>query len=808
MLAFSWRTFLLLGIAVPLFGGGARADKVSDTPSIIQNGFGPNGSDLPNDGNLYCGPTTFSEQLYYFGTLGWERLVNSATPANPTSAESLAMVELIGGLMGTPPTGATTGGQFADGVTTYLRAKGISAFTITAANNPTFNDLVTLNVPAQSVLALSLEFYSGGPSWVSQGGHFVALAATPQAMEMTIINPHAPQPVGNGQTNPQQIPLLDFSIASQQGVLPAGNYLQLDPADIGSYRAGQLTLIRTAHVTTLTGNPADALADWDLSGMQEINPGTQTLEVITTTSGTGGFTMIGPGSLVLGNTNAAAYTYSGGTTVMAGQVVGTQALDTPFGNGDITLGGGTLAVRPAGSGQTVAVSGANGPGSRLSSSAGAIIIDRGANTSLAFTVGSHTDGTTPNLVIAAGGSLVVGAASGIDALGASEKLLIAGSGGNLPANSNGIVAPAIVGTSANSATQAGDFLRYDASNGFQKATYTLASDVGINSATSQMVYQADTNQTVTATATLHALKVNDGKSVSGAAGSTLQTAGVILNGGTIGTETLTFSGAGGSIYTGNQGGTVSAAISGSGGLTTFGPGRLTVSGQSSYTGTTTIASGSLAVAGSIGSSGAGDVLSVGASATLEGTGNVKGTALVAGTVSPGVDAPGQLNFLGPATFAIGSYYAWQLDSASDGSAGAGTGWDLLSVAGDLTFNGNAATSEAVLLTMSFGPAVSSPDSGNAFWTSSRTWLIAQTTNGGTILGGDLILPLEPDYSYAVGDVVQYRGSFNIVTRNSQTELWLDYTYSVPEPSSLALLASAAAFLLAAAAIRRRRNSSG
>ncbi len=795
---------MLLGLAAAICCASLRADKVADTPSIIQNGFGPNGSDLPSDGNLYCGPTTFSEQLYYFGTLGWDRLVNSATPATPTVAESLAMVELIGGLMGTPPTGATTGGQFADGVTTYLRAKGISAFTVTAVNNPTFNDLAALNVPAQSVVALSLEFYSGDPSWVSQGGHFVALAATPQTMEMTIINPHAPQPVGNGQTNPQQIPLLESNIAAQQGVLPAGNYLQLDPADIGSYRAGQLTLIRTAHVTTLAGSPTDALSDWNLSATQEINPGTQTLEVITTASGTGGFTMTGPGALVLGNTNAAAYTYSGGTTVMAGQIVGNQALDTPFGTGNITLAGGSLVVRPLGSGQTVSVSGANGPGRQFSASGGALILDRGANTSLAFTVGSHTDGTTPNLVRAAGGSLVVGVASGIEALGGSEKLLVAGSGGNLPADSNGIVAPAIVGTSANSPAQAGDFLSYDTVNGFRKATYTLASNVGINSATGQTVYEADINQTVAATAAVHALKVNDGKSVSGAAGSTLQTAGLILNGGTVGTETLAFSGAGGSIYTGNQGGTVSAAISGSGGLTAFGPGRLTVGGQSAYTGATTLASGSLAVIGSIGSSGAGDVFSVGASATLEGTGDVKGTSFVAGTVSPGVDAPGALSFLGPATLATGSYYAWQLDSASDGSAGAGTGWDLLSVAGDLTFDGDAATSQAVLLTMSFGPAVSSPDSGNAFWTSSRSWLIAQTTNGGKVLGGDLILPLEPDYSYVVGDVVQYRGSFNIVTRNSQTELWLDYTHLVPEPSAGALLVFAAGVFLAVAVLRKRR----
>jgi autotransporter-associated beta strand protein len=800
-MGFSLRTFCVLSFFPAVFAGSAWADKVTDTPSIIQNGFGPNGSDLPNDGNLYCGPTTFSQQLYYFGSLGWDTLVNSATPTNPTSSESLAMVELIGGLMGTPPTGATTGDQFVAGANTYLRAKGVSAFTINSVNNPTFAQLSTLNGPAHSVLALSLEFYSGGPSWVSQGGHFVALAATPQANEITIINPHAPQPVGNGQANPQQILLQNFDIASQQGVLAAGNYLQLDPSEVGTYREGQLTLIRTAHITSLTGNPTDALADWELSGIQEINPGTQTLDVITTVSGVGGFAMTGPGSLVLSNTNAAAYTYSGGTTVSLGEVVGAQALDTPFGTGNITLSGGVLVVQPAGSGQAVSVSGASGVGSQLVVNGGGITLDRGANTSLVFTVGSYGDGFTPNLVLNPGGSLVVGAASGIDQLGQSEKLVIAGSAANLPLNTNGIVNPAIVGTSSNSTAQNGDFLNYDTANGFQKATYTLASGVEINAATSTMVYEVDAGQNVTANASVYAIKVNAGQSVAGGNGSTLQTTGVILNGGSISTENLAFSGSGGSIYTGNEGGTVSAAISGSNGLTTFGPGRLVVSGQSAYTGATNIASGSVAVQGSLGSTNASDRLTVGASAVLEGYGTITGTTFVAGSASPGIDAPGQLTFQGDVTFASGSTYEWQLNSNFDGKVGAGTDWDLLSVVGDLTFLGNSATSEAVLLTTTFGPAILSPDSGNVFWTSSRSWLIAETTGSGSSISSDFITPLEPDYSYMVGGV-EYHGSFSIVTRANETELWLEFNV-VPEPSPLALLIASLGAILIAKSPRRR-----
>ena len=69
-----------------------------------------------------------------------------------------------------------------------------------------------------------------------------------------------------------------------------------------------------------------------------------------------------------------------------------------------------------------------------------------------------------------------------------------------------------------------------------------------------------------------------------------------------------------------------------GGLTKLGAGTLTLDGASTYTGPTAISAGTLRVHGSLA---AGSTVTVDAGATLGGTGQVQGVALVSGTVEPG-----------------------------------------------------------------------------------------------------------------------------------------------------------------------------
>ena len=762
--------------------GQVLADKVTDTPSIIQNAFGPNGSDLPNDGNQYCGPTTFTEQLFYFSSLGWTQLVGSATPAT-----SLGLVELMGGLMNTSAGGGTTGAEFSDGVTTYFRAKGITAadFSISMTNAPTLNDLTSVNVPDTTAVALALHFYSSNGT--SEGGHFVALAATTpaanppnpdQAGTMTILNPHAPQPVGNGLENPQVISLLNFT-TPHLGDIPAGSYLQIDPAQVGTYRSGQTALVLEAYGISLPGLPSAPLADWEIAGMQTLNTGTQTLDIITTVSGTGGLTLTSPGALLLSNSSNNAYSYSGGTTVEAGQVISQSNSGTPFGTGNLTLsGGGALVVQPFGNALTVALVGATQAGAVLSVDGGSIVLDRGANTSLTFTVGSETTGATPNLQMAPGAYLIIAATDVIENLGVTETLQIAGTGANLPPLENGIVQASIVGTSMNSAVQAGDFLTYE--NGFKKASYTLSSVTPIAGTTATTIYEVDDNQSVTGTSEVHVVKVDSGNAISsGGSGSKLVVAGggIILNGGNVSVETLELGGPLGSIFTGTNGGEISSNISGSKGLTVFGPGALVLSGNSTYTGTTRVA-GDLVVNGSVGS---GSFL-LEKSAQLSGIGTIQGDGVLYGTVSPGDGTVGILSFGGTLDFEIGSTYAWELNAATDGTDGAGSDWDLLSVMGDLSFEGNSRATS--LLTLSFGPGVGGPDSGLSFWNEDHSWLIAQSQNG-SILGQQNLLPFAPDYN---------KGSFSISSSTDGSQLFLKY-HAVPEPGTAGLAILGGSLLL-------------
>ena len=99
--------------------------------------------------------------------------------------------------------------------------------------------------------------------------------------------------------------------------------------------------------------------------------------------------------------------------------------------------------------------------------------------------------------------------------------------------------------------------------------------------------------------------------------------------------------------------TLSGIFSGTGGLTFTGTGTTIMSGANTYIGGTTVASGTLAVAGSS-PTGFGDV-TVNSGATLMGTGTINGKLFVAGTLKPG-NSPGYLASSGNVTMKAGSTY--------------------------------------------------------------------------------------------------------------------------------------------------------
>jgi len=152
------------------------------------------------------------------------------------------------------------------------------------------------------------------------------------------------------------------------------------------------------------------------------------------------------------------------------------------------------------------------------------------------------------------------------------------------------------------------------------------------------------------------------------------TAGYALTGGTI---ALTGAGQ----VTANQDATVNSTVASVAGLTKRGAATLTVSGDNTYSGPTTVYEGTLLVSNTAGSGTGTGSVTVKTGGTLGGGGTIAGavTANAGGTIAPGGSA-GTLNvgtvaIPSSVTMDAGAIYNWEFD---------GTRGDLVAVQGDLT----------------------------------------------------------------------------------------------------------------------------
>ncbi|MEK7951355.1 beta strand repeat-containing protein [Luteolibacter soli] len=157
---------------------------------------------------------------------------------------------------------------------------------------------------------------------------------------------------------------------------------------------------------------------------------------------------------------------------------------------------------------------------------------------------------------------------------------------------------------------------------------------------------------------------------------------VVGNSATTSTLTLNYTGAAHS-FTGTLGG--STANENNLNFVKTGTGTFALNGTNTYTGTTTVNAGTLAVNGSIGS---GDV-TVGTSGTLAGgsatAGLIGGNVTIAGTLAPG-SSPGTLSLAGNLMLLSTANLNWELDASAPLTLGLGTN-DLVTVGGNLTLDG-------------------------------------------------------------------------------------------------------------------------
>jgi len=229
---------------------------------------------------------------------------------------------------------------------------------------------------------------------------------------------------------------------------------------------------------------------------------------------------------------------------------------------------------------------------------------------------------------------------------------------------------------------------------------------------------------------------------------------------------------------------VQGSITGASSLLKEGNGTLTLAGANTYSGDTTVRTGALIVNGTLASTSGVVVETAG---TLKGSGSIGGdlTVTSGGILAPG-NSPGVLTVDGTTTYAIGSIFEWELDTAkSDPETNRGIAYDGL--------NTTAVTgSGAIFMILLTG----TQDFGDSFWKQDRAWNdIFKSADGNQTLS---------DWASVFSGGFQYSYNGKTVAPTSSGSFALagnSLTWSaVPEPSN-----ALAGLLAAAALFRRSRN---
>jgi autotransporter-associated beta strand protein len=223
-------------------------------------------------------------------------------------------------------------------------------------------------------------------------------------------------------------------------------------------------------------------------------------------------------------------------------------------------------------------------------------------------------------------------------------------------------------------------------------------------------------------------------------------------------------------------GTISTSVNS---VSQSGVGTLSLNGENSYTGGTSVTQGKLSVNGSIASS---SLTTVSNQGTLQGSGTVGNASILSGgTINPG-NSIGLLTIDGDLTWDINGNYNWEI---YDSTGVAGIGYDTINVVGTLdlsllgveSFNINLWSLSNPTMTQS-GDAINFDPNQNYLWT------IISTEEGIIGFNNNLFDINTLAYNNTDGFANALNGSFSI--SQNENDIILAYN-TVPEPSTYALL---------------------